>query len=442
MSDLALRTLGEKEGWILKIDPYATSAIIPHAWSTFNDVDLAMWARENLKDNGIILNLGGYYGCWFVISEHRVVFARCSPPPFIVNYKFQDVLSIWRDMQIGIYRTTPKLRDMEITYIFTSEKQPLILSNPYLRLIHNVGWSQIYRILAPDEVSAEDIPYVYLDCLSLFNLDEMINNMNPNKHGFYIKSAYGERIFVQGFYGEEWWTGVRYDWLVQKFGWLLPGGYTAFSIPLPSHNVELSIKSAQYGGSLEVLLSSDGEIKEQRTVIVEPGNVFLLKDVEILSKARKLDLMIKNIGEKTFEFRTIEVYLRLKAPEINDVYLNDSTYIDDLKLALWIKKNIPDDYYILNIDGSNSGWFAALSQHRTVYDMYGFALPKDKNEIINSIVNNIKNGIINDSIKELKKMGVQYIYLSANLAKELKLSSNPNLQLIHEEGYAKLYVII
>ena len=441
MSDVALRTLDKREGWVLKVDPHATCALKPNTWSTFNDVNLAMWARENLKDNGIILNLGGYYGSWSVISEHRVVFARCSPPPFVINYKFQDVLSIWRDMQIGIYQTTPSFRDMEIEYVSTSEKQPLILSSPYLRLIHKVGWSRMYKILASDEVPAEDIPYVYLDCLSFFNLDEMINGVNPNEHGFFIKSEYGGRFYVQGFYGEEWWTGVRHDWLVQKFGELFRNGYATFSIPLPSHDVKLSIKSAQYGGSVEVQLSSDDEIKGQRAVTLTSGNVILLKNVEISSKSRQLDITIRNTGENTFKFRTIEVYLQLKAPEIDGVHCGDPTYMDDLQLALWVKKNIPDNHYILNIDSSNSGWFTALSQHRTVYDMYGFALPKDKNEVINRIVNDMKNGVIYDAIKELKKMDVQYVYLSANLAEDVELFVNSNLQLFHEEGNARIYKI-
>ena len=114
-------------------------------YASFTDIQLAMWAKNaHLDKNAYVLNYGGYFSNWFILSGLDIVFKRGG----FFSIESQDkIVEIIENIREGNYQYTPLLLKYNVKYVFISQRYYYVPVNPYLQEIKNHNGSQLYRIL-------------------------------------------------------------------------------------------------------------------------------------------------------------------------------------------------------------------------------------------------------------------------------------------------------
>lgn len=110
-----------------------------------DDVVLANWFRENIRDASIVANPGGLYGVWTSMTGHPTVYLAYSridvPQAIDVN---NEIIELMTNGESG---RPEVLLSNNVRYLFVPQTVPADIAHPYLRLLKQVGTSRVYRII-------------------------------------------------------------------------------------------------------------------------------------------------------------------------------------------------------------------------------------------------------------------------------------------------------
>lgn len=112
---------------------------------TRHDVQLADWIKNNIHDQGRIMNPGGLYNSWVPLAEHPVVWATYNVPTIASGLMVAQVTTQLLAGQPAV--DVAYLRAQGVKYLLLPEQYHVAVYYPELRLRRIVGQSRFYEIL-------------------------------------------------------------------------------------------------------------------------------------------------------------------------------------------------------------------------------------------------------------------------------------------------------
>ena len=130
--------------WIRYVTPYLYARHNGWAIGMLEDIQLALWAKDKIGNSDNVVNLGGFFSQWFILSGMKCVFTRAA----IHNHKNdREIKNILEDINNGNYIETQNLLAYGVKYLFVSARLYYVPINPYLKLIKNYKNAQLFEVM-------------------------------------------------------------------------------------------------------------------------------------------------------------------------------------------------------------------------------------------------------------------------------------------------------
>lgn len=134
-----------------------------------NDVLLADWFKGHVNDTFVVANPGGLYGIWTSMTGHRMMYygyggINVAQPA----ESDKEVIGLMTNGESGRPST---LLSNDVRYLFVPQAIPVDIAHPYLKLLHQIGTSRVYKIL--DQPDSPD---------RIVTLYPLLNDVIPDVH--------------------------------------------------------------------------------------------------------------------------------------------------------------------------------------------------------------------------------------------------------------------